>query len=296
MSAHTTTGSPGSPGAPIIANRPHWLPRGREMPLYVFLAVVLALTLLPFLWVILSSLNTNKGIFNGQILPTSLQWGNYARAWSVGNLQQYVGNSAIVAVATVALTLIACCPAGYAFGRMRFAGNNLIFYLYLFGLTVPFQAVLIPVFYQLKNLGLIDNLLGIVLVQVGTGVPFGAFLMRNFFRSLPTEIADAARIDGAGEIGVFLRVMLPLAKPATLALVVFSFMGSWNDYLLPLIALQSDVKRTLPTGLVRYSTQYATDYSLVFAATVISFIPTVALYLVFQRQFIEGVNTGATKG
>jgi len=269
------------------AARVHWAARLREMPLYVFLLLVLTLTLLPFAWVILSSLNTNRGIFGGQLIPTTLQW---------GNLRQYVGNSVLVAIGSVALTLIACCPAGYAFGRMRFAGNIALFYLYLLGLTVPFQAVLIPVFYQLKNLGLINNLLGIVLVQVGTGVPFGAFLMRNFFRSLPTEIADAARMDGCTEFGVFWRVMLPLAKPATLALVVFSFMGSWNDYLLPLIALQSDAKRTLPTGLVRFSTQYSTDYSLVFAATVISFIPTVALYLVFQRQFIEGVNTGATKG
>ncbi len=268
----------------------------RKLPPYVFLVAVLVLTLLPFFWVILSSLNTTKGIFSGQIVPTVLHWDNYVRAWQVGNLQGYVGNSVLVAIGTVALTLIACCPAGYAFGRMQFAGNNALFYLYLFGLTVPFQAVLIPVFYQLKNLGLINNLLGIVLVQVGTGVPFGAFLMRNFFRSLPGEIADAARMDGCSEWRVFISVMLPLAKPATLALVVFSFMGSWNDYLLPLIALQSDAKRTLPTGLVRYSTQYATDYSLVFAATVISFIPTVVLYLIFQRQFIEGVNAGASKG
>ncbi len=277
-----------------VAPRRRW--RLPNTPLYLLLGVTLTLTLLPFAWVILASLNTNRGIFSGQIVPTVPQWGNYVRAWQVGNLSQYVGNSVIVAVGTVALTLVACAPAGYAFGRMRFAGGSLLFYLYLFGLTIPFQALLIPVFYQMKALGLINNLLGIVLVQVGTGIPFGAFLMRNFFRSLPEEIADAARIDGANELIVFLRVMLPLAKPATLALVVFSFMGSWNEYLLPLIALQSDAKRTLPTGLVRYSTQYATDYSLVFAATVISFIPTVALYLVFQRQFIEGVNAGATKG
>lgn len=284
---------PTDTGRAAIAPR-RW--RVRNAPLYLLLGGVLLVTLFPFAWVILASLNTNRGIFSGQIVPTTPQWGNYVRAWQVGNLSQYVGNSVIVAVGTVALTLVACAPAGYAFGRMRFAGGSLLFYLYLFGLTIPFQALLIPVFYQMKNLGLINNLVGIVLVQVGTGVPFGAFLMRNFFRSLPEEIADAARIDGANELAVFLRVMLPLAKPATLALVVFSFMGSWNEYLLPLIALQSDAKRTLPTGLVRYATQYATDYSLVFAATVISFIPTVALYLVFQRQFIEGVNAGATKG
>lgn len=284
----TTTRAP-------LAPRPRRL-HLRSVPLYVFLIAVLVLTLAPFVWVILSSLNTSRGIFSGQIVPSALHWDNYTRAWRIGNLSRYVGNSVVVAVATVALTLVACCPAGYAFGRMRFRGGTAIFYLYLFGLTVPFQAVLIPIFYQLKMLGLLNNLLGIILVQVGTGVPFGAFLMRNFFRSLPTEIADAARIDGATELGVFLRVMLPLAKPATLALVVFSFMGSWNEYLLPLIALQTDAKRTLPTGLVRYSTQYATDYSLVFAATVISFIPTVVLYLIFQRQFIEGVNAGATKG
>jgi len=268
----------------------------RSAPLYLILGAVLAVTLLPFAWVLLSSLNTTRGIFAGQIIPSTLQWDNYRRAWQIGNLSQYVGNSVIVAVSTVLLTLFACCPAGYAFGRMRFHGAATLFYAYLFGLTIPFQAVLIPIFYQLKNLHLLNNLLGIVLVQVGTGVPFGVFLMRNFFRDLPGEIADAARIDGATELGVFMRVMLPLAKPATLALVVFSFIGSWNEYLLPLIALQSDAKRTLPTGLVRYSTQYATDYSLVFAATVISFVPTILIYLFFQRQFIEGINVGASKG
>jgi ABC-type glycerol-3-phosphate transport system permease component len=263
---------------------------------YVLLGVVLVATLFPFAWTILDSLNTNKGIFDGQLVPDALHWENYPRAWQTGRLQSYFGNSVVVAVASVALTLAVCCPAGYAFGRLRFPGSRLLFYAYLLGLTVPFQAVLIPIFYMLKSMGLIDSLLGIVLTQVGTGVPFGAFLMRNFFRGLPNELADAARIDGCNELSLFWRVMLPLVRPAALALLIFSFMGSWNDYLLPLIALQTDARRTLPVGLVNFSTQYVTDYSLVFAATVITFLPVIAVYLLFQRQFVEGISVGATKG
>lgn len=270
--------------------------RFSEIPLFVFLLIILAITLFPFVWAILDSLNTTQGILKGNLIPSALHWSNYRRAWVTGNMRAYIGNSIIVTLASVALTLVVCCPAGYAFGRMRFPGATALFYVYLLGLTVPFQAVLIPVFYLLKDLHLINNLLGIILVQVGTGVPFAVFLMRNFFRSLPGELADAARIDGCSEFSVFFRVMLPLAKPATLALVIFAFIGSWNDYLLPLIALQDDKKRTLPVGLVHFSGQYATDYSLVFAATVISFIPTALIYLFFQRQFIEGINVGASKG
>lgn len=270
-------------------------PRGR-IAVYALLSAVLVVTLFPFAWTLLDSLNTTDGILNGQIVPGALHWENYPRAWAQGTLQAYVGNSVVVALACVALTLIVCCPAGYVFGRMRFPGVSALFYVYLFGLTVPFQAVLIPIFYTMKDLGLIDNLAGIVLVQVGTGVPFGAFLMRNFFRALPGELADAARMDGCDELGVFVRIMLPLVRPAALALLIFSFMGSWNDYLLPLIAIQTDAKRTLPVGLVHFSGQYSTDYSLVFAATVISFVPVVVVYLTFQRQFIEGISVGASKG
>lgn len=279
-----------------IPLRPSRRLRLSELPLFVFLFAILAITLYPFVWTILDSLNSTQGIFKGELIPSALHWSNYQRAWVTGNMRAYIGNSIIVTIASVALTLIVSCPAGYAFGRMRFPGANALFYLYLLGLTVPFQAVLIPVFYLLKDLHLINNLAGIVLVQVGTGVPFSVFLMRNFFRSLPGELADAARIDGCNEFTVFSRIMLPLAKPATLALVIFAFIGSWNDYLLPLIALQDDKKRTLPVGLVHFSGQYATDYSLIFAATVISFIPTIIIYLIFQRQFIEGVNVGASKG
>lgn len=272
------------------------LARLGRLPVYLVLSVVLIVTLFPFLWALLDSLNTTQGIMDGQFIPPALHWENYPRAWAEGTLQVYVGNSVIVALASVALTLVVCCPAGYVFGRMRFPGVSLLFYVYIFGLTVPFQAVLIPIFYTMKSLGLIDTLAGIVLVQVGTGVPFGAFLMRNFFRALPSELADAARIDGCDEWGVFLRVMLPLVRPAALALLIFSFMGSWNEYLLPLITIQTDAKRTLPVGLVHFQGQYSTDYSLVFAATVISFIPVVVVYLLFQRQFIQGISVGAAKG
>ena len=155
--------------------------------------------------------------------------------------------------AVVVLMILVCAPAGYAFAKMRFRGSEALFYLLILGLTVPIQAIVIPLYQLLSGLGLLDSLAGITLAQVGNGIPFGVFLMRNFFRNVPHELLEAARVDGCGHGRILLRIFLPISAPAVLALVVISALGTWNDFFLPLVVLISPEVQTLPLGLVRFA-------------------------------------------
>jgi raffinose/stachyose/melibiose transport system permease protein len=264
----------------------------------VALTVPLAFVLGPFVWLIISSFKTNAEIAKGvpYALPEALRWSNFLEAWRIGDFGQLMLNSVINATGVVVLLLLVTVPAGYAFAKMRFRGNNILFYLMLIGLTIPIQAIIVPVYEVLTGLGLINTLLGVALAQAGNGVPFGLFIMRNFFRSMPNELIDAARIDGCGDLRIFLNVLLPLAMPGLLALTIISALTTWNDFFLPLVVLISPEVQTIPLGLVRFVGTFAADQRLIFAGTVISFFPIVALYLVTQRYFVEGLTRGALKG
>lgn len=256
--------------------------------LLVFTVVALA----PFSWTLLNSLKTNNEILGAPFaLPEKFLWDNYRQAWTTGRLGVYFWNSVASAIPVVFVSIAISSLAGYAFARVSFWGKGALLFLFLFGLTVPFQAKVIHLYYVLMSLRLLDNLWGIILPSIGG--PFGIFLMRAFFLQLPNELADSAKIDGCSELAVFTRVMFPLAQPAVVSLVVFSFMGIWNEYFLPLIVLTSDARRTLPLGVVHFQSRYYTDYRLVFAALVISIVPVVIVYLAFQRQFIRGVAVGS---
>jgi len=270
----------------------------REWPLVVGLTPVLLLILGPFLWLIASSLKTEAEIGRGDpfALPASLMWQNYIDAWNIGGFGQLIGNSVVNVVAVVTLTAVVCAPAGYALARMRFAGREWIFYGFVFGLTIPIQAIIIPLYQVLFNLGLINSLLGITLAQVSNGIPFGLFLMRSFFLGVPNELVEAAKIDGARHFQILTKVFLPLSQPAILALVIIAALSSWNDFFLPLVVLISPGNQTLPLGLVRFASTYVTEFRLVFSGTVISFLPIVVLYIFTQRRFTEGLTQGALKG
>lgn len=262
-----------------------------------FLFALLTLTLLPFAWLIVSSFKTNNEIFVGvpYALPQQWNWENYVIAWQRGNFGRLFLNSTIIAVSVVILSLVINCPAGFAFAKLRFRGNNILFYLCLFGLTIPIQAIIVPLYQLLQQMGLINTLLGVILVQVGSGVPFGLFIMRNFFRSLPDELVDAARIDGCGNFQIFGQVLLPLAIPAVLALTIISALGTWNDFFLPLVVLITSDVQTVPLGLVRFADQYSSEQRLIFSGTVISFLPIVILYVIAQKHFVQGLTQGALK-
>ncbi|WP_342363856.1 carbohydrate ABC transporter permease [Terrarubrum flagellatum] len=269
-----------------------------EWPVALGLAAPFLFLLGPFLWLILSSLKTEDEIATGNPfnLPQAAMLENYRDAWNIGGFGDLIFNSLVNVIAVVVLTLIICAPAGYAFAKMRFRGASFLFYALIIGLTVPLQAIIVPLYQLLAGLGLLNSLLGVTLAQVGNGAPFGVFLMRNFFRSTPDELVEAAKIDGCGHWRILTRIFLPLSRPALLALIVISAMSTWNDFFLPLVVLISPEVQTLPLGLVRFAGTYTTDHRLVFAGTVISFLPIVLLYLATQRRFTEGLTQGALKG
>ncbi|TVY07922.1 carbohydrate ABC transporter permease [Paenibacillus cremeus] len=267
-----------------------------QYTVYLVLIILTLATLTPFLWVLASSFKTQSEIFgSASLLPRSWQWENFYTAWTEGKFGVYFWNSLTVAVSVMLLTALIACPAGYAFAKMRLRKHPWVFYLILFGMTMPAQSVIIPLFYQLKSYGLIDRLAGLIIAEVGLEVPFAVYLMRNFFRDLPDELVEAAYIDGAGTWGVFRKVMLPLSKPGIMALSVFSFLGSWNEFLLSLLVLVSNEKRTIPLGLVRFSNINTSDYGVVFAGVVLAFIPSILIYVLLQKSFVRGIASGSLK-
>jgi raffinose/stachyose/melibiose transport system permease protein len=260
--------------------------------IYLVLCLFTFVALVPFSWTLLNSVKSNSEILSRPFsVPEKFLWSNYADAWVTGRLGIYFKNSVLSTIPVVITSIAISSLAGYAFARISFWGSRVMLFVFLIGLTIPFQAKVIHLYYVLMGLRLLDNLWGVILPSIGG--PFGIFLMRAFFLQLPSELSDSARIDGCSELGVFWRVMFPLAQPAVVSLVVFSFMAIWNEYFLALIVLTSDARRTLPLGVVHFQSRYYTDYRLVFAAVVISIVPVVAVYLAFQRQFIRGVAVGS---
>jgi raffinose/stachyose/melibiose transport system permease protein len=272
--------------------------RYREWPIALALVPVLALVLAPFAWLMVSSLKTEAEIGQGDPLqwPADLIWRNYADAWRIGGFGELIGNSLMNLGGVVALTLATCAPAGYALAKIRFPGREWLFYAFIFGLTIPIQAIIIPLYQVLFGLRLIDSLTGIVLAQASNGIPFGIFLMRSFFMSVPDELVEAGKIDGASHAQILTRIFLPISLPAVQALVIISALSTWNDFFLPLVVLISPQVQTLPLGLVRFAGTYASEYRLVFSGTVISFLPIILLYVLTQRRFTEGLTQGAIKG
>lgn len=270
----------------------------RELTIILALAPVILFVLGPFLWLITSSLKTEAEIGRGDpfALPRSLMWQNYADAWQIGGFGDLIGNSLMNVLGVVTLSLIVCVPAGYALAKMRFPGREWMFYAFIFGMTIPIQAIIIPLYQVLFNLGLINSLAGVVLAQVSNGIPFGIFLMRSFFLGVPGEMTEAAKMDGANHFQILTGIFLPLSIPAIQALVIISALSTWNDFFLPLVVLISPGNQTLPLGLVRFASTYSTDFRLVFSGTVITFLPVIILYILTQRRFTEGLTQGALKG
>lgn len=267
-----------------------------QLMLWITLMALLLLIASPILFAILASFKTNIEIFTSPFsLPKSWSFDNIVNAWNLGNFKTYFLNSAFVTIIGMIIVVLVACPAGYAFAQLTFRGNNILFYLILLGMALPVQAIIIPIFYQLRSMGLVDSLSGVTLVSAGLALPFSIFLMRNTFRDVPKELRESSTIDGASEWRTFLSVMLPLAKPGVVALLIFTFMNIWNDFLLPLVLLTSQENFTISLGLYSFQGEQATNYALIFGGTVISMIPSIIVFLIFQRSFVEGMSEGANK-
>jgi raffinose/stachyose/melibiose transport system permease protein len=201
----------------------------------------------------------------------------------------------IVAVSVVAIASVLSILSGYAFGLMRFRGASILFYVFLLGLMVPMEAMIVPLYFDLRDLHLTDTYWALILPQVAQSVAFGTFWMRSYFTGTPRSLIDAGRIDGASSWGILWRILVPSGRPAITTMVVITFMWTWNEFLLALVMVSSENRRTVPLGLAFFQGQHSSDISLLAAAAVLVALPVVVVYLVFQRRFIEGMLSGAIK-
>ena len=265
-------------------------------------AVVLLLTAYslvavgPLLFMLLQSFRPSREIFNDPLgLPHELYLDNYTEAWREAKFATYFTNSVLVVVAGVALCTIVSAMAAYPLARYDFRGNGVFTAYFIAGLTLPIELAVVPIFYLLNSFGLVDSRLGLTLVYAATGVPFSVFVLAAFFRGLPRDLEEAARLDGAGEFRIFLSVMLPLVRPALATVAIFQFVQLWNDFFFPLILLRDSDKYTLPVGLTHFFGEYQTDWGAVFAGLVITTAPLVVLFLFLTRQIVSGLVAGMGK-
>jgi len=234
--------------------------------------------------------------FPPRLIPETITLENFETAFTSRNFGRAFLNSALVALATCVIVTTLAATTAYSFARFEFRGKRVIYGGLLLMLMIPGVVLLIPQFIMANNLGLRNSLPGLVLVYSAGPLAFNTFLMRGFFESLPRELEEAAIIDGANSFTVFWRVMLPLAAPAISTVAVFSFLGAWDEYILALNFLTDENLRTLPIAIANFRGQHSTNWGLVFAGSLTAVIPTVLLFIVFQRYFIQGITTGAVRG
>ncbi|MEA3335397.1 MAG: carbohydrate ABC transporter permease [Chloroflexota bacterium] len=258
-----------------------------------------AFTIFAFLWIIVSSFKDNQELFTSAwSLPSTLHFENYQKAWSVVRMGDYFLNSIVVVGISTAAIVAVSAPAAYVLSRVPFRGREVVSNSFIIGMGVPYQLLLVPLFVLLSGIRLVDTLPGLMVVYVALSLPFTIFLLTGFFRSLPSELEDSAAIDGASEYQVFYRVMLPLASPGIITAAIFNFIGLWNEYMLALVMINDQDKRTLSLGLygLQGSMQYTSDWVGLFAGVVIVMVPTLILFIVMSERVIEGITLGATKG
>ncbi|WP_178023931.1 carbohydrate ABC transporter permease [uncultured Paenibacillus sp.] len=263
---------------------------------YLVLAVVVLCMLVPYAWMLSSSLKLNKDVFSFpmQWIPDAPRWLNYAEIWTRIPLGRFIYNTAKLSIIVTVLQLLTSSFAAYAFSKLRFKGRNLLFLGYIATIAIPWQAYMVPQFIMMRSMGLNNTHLAIIFLQAFSA--FGVFLMRQFYQSIPDELCEAARIDGLSEYGIWGRIMLPLSKPALSTLTIFTFVNTWNDFLGPMIYLTKTELKTIQIGLRMFITQYSAEYGLIMAASVVSIIPVLIVFLALQKYFVQGVASSGIKG
>ena len=271
--------------------------RREQLLSYAVLGVFCVIAIYPILSILLLALHQRSDLVTGFSIPDSLSLNTFRVAWDEGGLGRGLLNSFIVAGTVAAVTAVLSTLAGYAFGTMRFRGADTLFYLLLIGLIFPYEATVIPLYYVFKDAGLTDTYWALILPQIGLSVPFGTFWMRAFFRSSPSALVEASRLDGASSFATLWRVLLPQAWPAITTMIVLVFMWTWNEFLLALIMIQSDDLRTAPLGLALFAgaNRGSQDTTLTAAAAVLVALPVMLVYVFLQRSFIRGMFAGAVK-
>jgi multiple sugar transport system permease protein len=264
--------------------------------LYFLLTGGALIMVMPFIWMVFTSLKTPEQVFiwPPKMFPTELHWENFKTVLSRINFTRYTLNTLKIALIVTASQLFTCSLSGYAFARLRFPGREALFIAYLATMMIPFQATMIPNFILMRVLGLVDTHTGLILPSLTSA--FGTFLMRQFFLTFPSELEDAAKLDGCNPLYFYWRILLPLAKPILATLAVMTFQGTWNDFLWPLIMISNPVKRTLQVGLSYLISPYATDWPILMAGAIMTLLPIIILFFFAQNYFVQSVKMTGIKG
>ena len=267
----------------------------RKAGTYLLILFLAFFALIPIVYVVLASFKPGSELFHypPTLFPENWTLENYRDVFHRADFLTYFKNSAIVSVLSTILTVIINTMAGYAFAKYRFRGNQFIFMFFICTLMLPLEVLMIPIFRMVQKLGMYNNFLGLIIPPAAT--PMGVFLVRQFFFSVPNELNEAARIDGASETATFVHIMLPIARPVMSVLAIFSFMWRWNDYLWPLLVIRDNKLFTLQLALANFNGEYSVDWDSLLAMSVVSMIPVLIVFLIFQKQFIKGMVTSGMK-
>lgn len=263
----------------------------------VILLSWVVVVLFPFLIAVINSLKESVGeVYSDPFaFPEKLAWGNYAKAWVNANFASYFANSAIISVSSVVIVLACSSSTAYVLTRFSFVGSKFLIACYMIGILIPIRLALAPLFTIVRELGLLDSLTGVILVQSASMMPVAVFILSAYFKSIPKELDEAGRMDGAYPISIFFRIMLPLLKPALATIALLTFIQSWNEYFLPLIFLQSPELYPLTIGITQFKKSYDVQWNLMFSGILIMMIPTMLVFLLASKQFIVGLTQGGVK-
>ena len=266
--------------------------------LFLFMLIAFLISEYPLVWVVLQSLKTETEFLESiWTLPSSLNFDNYAIAWNKAGMSRYFMNSVVVTIATTVVNLVLVTSAGYAFAKLKLRGKEFFYYMIIFNLLIPTAIILLPMFTLINKIHLVNTLPALIFPYFQGFAPMGLIICRNYFADLPDELMEAGKLDGCGNMGVFLKIMLPLSRPIVATMTILSAMQVWNEYLWALTSITDESKYTLSVGIAIFNKKTETvGYTPVFAALSISALVIVAVYLCMQKQFVKSIAAGAVKG
>lgn len=264
---------------------------------YILVSLLVIIWLMPMLFIVLTSLKSNSEFFGNEVftLPKTINWRNFPDALVKGNLARYMLNSLIITGIKLPIGIILESVTAFALTRLFLKRANAIFVFFLIGMMIPMQVTLMPLNIALTKLSLTNTYLGLILIYIGFGLPFGILVMRGFFRSIPIEVDESARLFGCNNLQLLFYILIPMAKPAIATLVILDFLSTWNEFLFSSLLITKSSMRTVPAGLFNFFGEFGTDYTLLSAGVLISVVPILLVYIFFQRYFVEGMS-GAVKG
>lgn len=264
---------------------------------YLLLSILALVFVYPMFLMIMTAFKSTREIFFDPFgLPNNWSFQPFIDVWQKANFNIYFFNSIFVASAAIILLLFCASLAAYGIARFEFRLSNFIFMVFLAGIMIPIRLGILPLFILMRNLNLLDTRLSLILTYAASGMPMSVFILTGFFKTIPSDLGDAARVDGCNEFQIFYKIMLPLVRPALATVTIVNFVPWWNDFFFPLLFIKSDSLKTIPLGMTIFFGQYMTDWGLLFAGMVIASIPLLILYILMSKQFISGLTSGAVKG